>query len=849
MPLRGWRSQLRVSSDQVARSAAPLLIVRVVEGLAAWLFFNEFFLKVASIPWVVQGSFVAYFLLNLRLSQHYRKGRTSFWLLASDVLVNVACLALPVAASGGLASPLLLVFPFKSVHYGMVFGQPMAFLFMLATLLMVVFVWAVQLLDLIPVIPLAMLGPKLAHSAVKFAVLGIMLVVPLATGWLRYVLGDGRAAARTRAAEKLADTHSAVASALLRVSETVSRLTDIDEILESVTEIAPKSVGVDYCGILLWDEDSGTYQGAVASGAGPHLGENFAGMQLAPEEMPDFEWVRRLGHCVVVSAAETDSEHVSSLEVPAMLIAPLLSGDHFYGVMEFARRRGPVGFTQRDLTIADGVARQTAVALQRARLVADSNRLVRAVESSGDGILITDEHGRVVFANNAFLRSLGYQAEEVIGHSAAILAMGREDWVATVAEAVAGRGWHGETMARRKDGSEFPALLDATLILDDDGAVQGAVSIIRDNSEEKKFQEQLNRMDRLAAVGEMGAGIAHEVNNALAVIFAHTSEVEDLDADQLEGALSRVDAQAKRIAQIVQGVLGFARPNKPHRDPVDLVSIAEKTLGMIGPDVALRDVKVETEFDTDLPLILADSQQIQQVLLNLFKNALQAAGENDTPELRVEVRGLDNQLAVHVTDGGPGIDPDVVPRIFDPFFSTKSDGTGLGLSVSYAIAQAHGGDLCVESELGKGTKFTLTLPIEREASLAAKEGAAEHVLLIDDDPDVAEALEMMLNAEGIEVDHASSGDQAFAMIDRHDWDALFLDVRLPGKSGPQIYAELSESHPALAQRVVFVTGGIWRSESSLRDELPKQPILAKPCTQDRLRAVLRQLRNLKRDAA
>ncbi len=848
MPLGGWRSYLKVASDQVARSAAPLLIVRVIEGLAAWLFFNEFFLNVAPIPWVVQGSFVAYFLLNLRLSQQYRRGRTDPSLLASDVLVNVACLALPVAASGGLASPLLLVFPFKSVHYLMVFGQPMAALFTVATGLMVIFVWAVQLFDLIPVIPLAMLGPKLAHSAVKFAMVGIMLVVPLATGWLRQVLGDGRADARTRAAEKLADTHSAVASALLRVSETVSRLTDIDEILESVVEIAPKSVGVDYCGILLWEEESGVYRGAAASGAGPQLGENFAAMELAPGEMPDFEWVRRLGHCVVVSAAETESEHVSSLEVPAMLIAPLLSGDRFYGVMEFARRRGPVGFTQRELTIADGVARQTAVALQRARLVAQSKRLVRAVESSGDGILITDEKGRVAFTNKAFLRMLGVQANEVLGQNATGLAPGRDDWVEEVSEALRERGWRGEKVARRKDGSEFPALVDATLIRDDDGAVSGAVTIVRDISEEKKFQEQLNRVDRLAAVGEMGAGIAHEVNNALAVIYGHTTDIEAMDEQQLRSALAGVDTQAKRIAEIVQGVLGFSRPRTPHRDPVDLVAIAEQTLEMIGPELARRQVQLEKEVDTDLPKVLADPQQIQQVLLNLFKNALQATPLDQVPQLRVEVRGLDNELAVNVTDGGPGIEPDVISRIFDPFFSTKSGGTGLGLSVSYAIAQANGGDLRVQSELGRGTTFTLTLPVEREATLA-ETGEGERFLLVDDDPDVAESLRLMLNAEGIQVEHASNCDEAFAIIDRHDWDAVFLDVRLPGKSGPQIYEELSKTHPALAQRVVFVTGGVWRSESSLRDELPDQPVLAKPCTQDRLRAVLRQLRSIKRDAA
>ena len=531
-----------------------------------------------------------------------------------------------------------------------------------------------------------------------------------------------------------------------------------------------------------------------------------------------------------------------------MLIAPLLSGDRFYGVMEFARRRASTGFTQRDLSIADGIARQTAVALQRARLIAESHRLVRAVESSGDGILITDERGRIVFANVAFMRTLGYEPGEVVGRNAVELGVGQQSWVDSVAESVRSRGWRGETTARRKDGSEFPALLDATMIRDDDGAPQGAVAILRDISEEKRFQERLHRVDRLAAVGEMGAGIAHEVNNALAVIFAHTGRAESSDVGDLQDALTRVAEQAQRIAGIVRGVLDFARPHAPQRSPVDMVEITRKTLDMVRHDVARRQGVVETEFDTDLPRVLADAQQIQQILLNLLKNALQACPEEHDLRLRVEVRGVGDQLLVRVTDNGPGIDSELLQRIFDPFFSTKSEGSGLGLSVSFAIAQAHGGDLSVESEVGKGTTFTLAIPID-EASAASGESTGEHILLVDDDPDVAEALQMMLRAEGIDVVHAYSGVDAMRVIDDRDWDSVFLDVRLPGRSGPEIYDDLVQSHPQLAQRVVFVTGGVWRSGSPLRDELPDQPVLAKPCTQDRLREVLRQVRSLRRAAA
>jgi CheY-like chemotaxis protein len=219
------------------------------------------------------------------------------------------------------------------------------------------------------------------------------------------------------------------------------------------------------------------------------------------------------------------------------------------------------------------------------------------------------------------------------------------------------------------------------------------------------------------------------------------------------------------------------------------------------------------------------------------------AGQTDGA-LRVEVQAAGDQLALRVIDNGPGIAADVVPRIFDPFFSTKAEGSGLGLSVSYAIARAHGGDLRVESEAGKGTTFTLLLP-----AAVAGAVALERVLLVDDDPDVAEALSAMLAKEGLQVARAATGSEGLARLETESWDAVFLDVRLPDMSGPDIYRHLAERRPELAQRVVFVTGGVWRSESRLRQELPPQPVLAKPCTQDEVRDVLRRLRTQPKQAA
>jgi CheY-like chemotaxis protein/two-component sensor histidine kinase len=340
--------------------------------------------------------------------------------------------------------------------------------------------------------------------------------------------------------------------------------------------------------------------------------------------------------------------------------------------------------------------------------------------------------------------------------------------------------------------------------------------------------------------------MAHEINNALAVIFGQTEEDETRSPDDLRPALAKVDAQARRIADIVQGVLGVARPRAPRSLPLDLQELTVKTLDLVGHDLSRQGIRLETIVGDDLPLAEADPQQVQQVLLNLITNALQAmAGSGAGGWLRVEVREEGTLLAVRVIDNGPGIAADVLPRIFDPFFSTKEKGSGLGLSVSYAIARAHGGDLRVDSEVGRGTTFTLLLPIAQ-----ADTGAPlERALLVDDDDEVAEAIAAMLVREGLQVTRAATGVEGLEKLAAGAWDAVFLDVRLPDVSGPDIYHHLETAQPELAQRVVFVTGGVWRSESRLRQELPPQPVLAKPCTQDQVRNVLRQLRAHRRKAA
>ena len=830
----------------IDQTAHFIFVFRVVEGLAAWVLFNEVFMPGIASAWPVHAAFLVYLAANSMLCLYYRSGRITPIIVVADELINLGTMALVTGCTGGVASPVVLISLFKIAGYALIFGPHAGVI--AAAVALVGFAglglgeqlgwWSKVALDTF----LERGTERTIEFGFRLSVLGMILIGAI---WLfdQIARKEREVGSQAKRAEDAAEREHAAATvtqALLAVNDAVSRLTRLDDILNKVVDIAPRVLAVDYCSIFMWSDDSGEYQGAAVSGVESELARQLTSMRLAPAEVPDLERVRRLGHCVVVGPQGT--ARLVMPQASALLTAPLLSGGGFFGVLQFARRDGREGFTQRDLRIADGIAGQTAVALERARLVEESRRLVRAVESTGEGVLITDRHRHVVFANEAFLRLFGHAREEIMGRDSLTLAIGvPENELAEIERCVLERNWRGETTARRKDGSTFPIALNVSLIRTPDNRIQGSVSIMEDVSAEKLLHEQLQRADRLAAAGELAAGVAHEVNNALAGILGQAELVRDsTDPDALREALALVETQGLRIGEIVQQLLGFARPEPPQRGAVDLRNLVRDTLTLLAHDLGRNRIRSETRFAAALPAVLADGKQIQQVLVNLFTNAMQAMQPRGGGALSVTVQPGDGTVCLEVQDNGIGIAPEALPRVFDPFFSTKPRGTGLGLSVSYAIVRAHGGDLTVRSERDVGTTFTLTLPATATAECAMPRTA----LLVDDDPAVAETLSDMLAHEGLTVRRAATGGEALTTLMAEGFDVIFLDVRLPDISGQEVYARLAAERPALARRVVFVTGGLWRIESrGLREKLPPQPTLSKPCTAAQIREVLRLLRD------
>ena len=345
------------------------------------------------------------------------------------------------------------------------------------------------------------------------------------------------------------------------------------------------------------------------------------------------------------------------------------------------------------------------------------------LESASESIVITNAAGAIARVNDKAEKMFGYERAELIGQPVEVLiprrsreahVVHRAGYMAAPRVRSMGRGL--DLAGVKKDGTEFPVEVSLSFVETDDGI--RAIAFVTDISERLAFQRAARQADKLAALGTLSAGIAHEINNPIGIITSRVevmlleAEGEELPAE-LRKDLEVILRHARRVASITQGLLSFARQSSGVRAAVNLNRVVEEILQLVRKDMDRAHVQVTLRRDEALPEIMADANAIGQVLLNLLTNARRAmpdGGGEITIETAYDPQARSVRLMVR--DTGTGIAPDVLPKIFDPFFTTKADGTGLGLSVSHGIIHDHQGSVDVESEVGKGTTFTVTLPVD-----------------------------------------------------------------------------------------------------------------------------------------
>ncbi len=345
----------------------------------------------------------------------------------------------------------------------------------------------------------------------------------------------------------------------------------------------------------------------------------------------------------------------------------------------------------------------------------------------------------------------------------------------------------------------------------------------REITTRKKMEQQLRQAEKLSALGQLVAGVAHELNNPLAVVMGYAQlfvKSKSLD-EKVRKDLQKVLHESERAAKIVRNLLTFARPREPHMMMVDVNRIVVDSLETREMQVQRAKVEIVRRLAKDLPPTMADAGQVEQVLVNLLTNAIQAL-ENRPDKRIVEIATAyhDNWIRIVVADNGPGIPDPVMERIFDPFFTTKGPGkgTGLGLSICYSIVEEHKGKIWVETKAGKGTRFIVELPVVKCADVAhpppveapvvehVPDAPARRLLIVDDEPGIVDVLKRALDEKGFQTESACNGAEALSRLATNEYDLIISDICMPEMSGEKLHAAIGERYPHLRQRIIFVTG-------------------------------------------
>jgi signal transduction histidine kinase/ActR/RegA family two-component response regulator len=368
----------------------------------------------------------------------------------------------------------------------------------------------------------------------------------------------------------------------------------------------------------------------------------------------------------------------------------------------------------------------------------------------------------------------------------------------------------------------------------------------------QKTQVRMLQSEKLAAIGELVAGVAHELNNPLTSIILRAQMLlsQTTDAESCR-ELELIVAESQRSGKIVRGLLEFARQRPSENQPVQLNRVINSALDLMGYELRTRNIRVEMSLAADLPTTQGDPYKLQQVIVNLLTNAWQSMEAAQKGSfLRITTRRARSVYAsqedahIHVIrltiqDDGPGIAQEVISRIFDPFFTTRplGEGTGLGLSIAYGIISEHKGHIWVESSLGKGATFIIELPAHtgkpiEKASIAQPEMQAPlskgRVLIIDDEPNILEVMSRALRRQGFQVDIYDSARKALENLAQASYDLTLCDIRMPDMSGPEFYQAASQKIPELKYRIIFTTGDAVNNETHQFLEETGLPYLNKP---------------------
>jgi PAS domain S-box-containing protein len=644
--------------------------------------------------------------------------------------------------------------------------------------------------------------------------------------------------------------------ALLEITDTITGTLEVSEVMHSIVDQVGDLLDVPSCSILLVDERSPDCSVVASKG---HPEADMLELDLA--KYPEVRHVMQTKRPVIIGDIDADPlvaparRHLQSQGFRSMLVTPLLVGRELVGVL-FLKSERPGAFDASVVRFCRVAAGVSANALKNAMLYRNaketSDTLRRVLDASPDMIVATDVDGHVIEFNPGAERLTGRSLLQAMGrHFSEIL--GSPELASPVDGATPV-----ELTLHPGDGEPVEVSLVSAGLIDPDGRPAGRVWIGRDVTKLRHVEQSLVQAERLSSLGEVVAGVAHELNNPLSGVvgYAELLRTQASDPAQIRD-LERIVESAMRCQKIVFKLLSFARKHAPEKKYQSLNDCVAKVLDLKSYHLRSSQIETRLELHPNLPETSFDFHQIDQVILNVLNNAEQAirsVRRSGTISLRTGVEG--DEVYLEVEDDGPGVPDDVRDRVFDPFFTTKDygQGTGLGLSVSYGIAQEHGGRIeLLPRHAGSGTRFRLWLPIiqgeveEQPAAPAAPEWRADshplegrQILVAEDEPVVLELLARLLTDAGATVTMAQDGEEAWKLLLETDFDLVVTDLCMPNVCGQELYERVASTRPELMRRFVFATGDLVRRETlAFLERLPNR-ILTKPLEVETVRRVLYQ---------
>jgi two-component system NtrC family sensor kinase len=623
-------------------------------------------------------------------------------------------------------------------------------------------------------------------------------------------------------------------SQLVAFGRDLGRTTSAEDALDQLLAFASIALAARECAAT-WSPTPGTSSITRTRLANPRSREPLLTLarQVGPVVLNSgsLDLVRRVGVTLAPEDAAAD-----------WILVPLVTGSESAGGLAIGREPG--AFDATHLATAQALAAFASLALQR--ITSSGIELPRpswqeGLDAIAPALCLIDQTECIRRANRAFAWLVTTPPDALLGRPWQALVP--TDWVPPLERAIRAEGFNREVELRLGDRvysasvAPLPGPSGADVVL-----------VFDDQSERHRLQDQLVQSEKMSAIGQLIAGVAHDLNNPLASVVGFAeflSERPDVPP-ALREPVSVIREEAERASGIVKNLLSFARKQERRRRPTVIPPLLESTVALLRNELMSSRVECRIEVDPDLSTPVVDANQMQQVFVNLIHNAAQAIAATGRPgTVTVRARRWTDGIAVDVIDDGPGMSEALAAQVFEPFFTTKPEGhgTGLGLSISQGIVTEHGGRITLETADGWGSTFTVHLPAGEGPAPVMTEGTPSavpglRILVVDDEPHILHYMRATLESWGHSVSQAADGEEARDRLAGDGFDLVIADLRMPRLGGREFYEELKRTRPAQAEQVVFATGDTVRGDTLAFLKSVGRPYLHKPFSLTELRALL-----------